>query len=166
MWPWDSTSLFLARAREQQNHRNDHKISLFFLKNKYFVSLQKKEECWICFRFENWCASIVSWHVWRLMSVSTLRLYRTLWNVLMCSDCVSDGNQCQSNMCVHGACVDQYQSYVCRCNHGYEGRYCDQRESDTDDCDRHLHCKQTVKEPEHIYLWIVNELIQFLPSSL
>lgn len=65
MWPWDSTSLFLARAREQQNHRNDHKISLFFLKNKYFVSLQKKEECWIYFRFENWCASIVSWHVWR-----------------------------------------------------------------------------------------------------
>lgn len=156
MWPWDSTSLFLARAREQQNHRNDHKISLFFLKNKYFVSLQKKEECWIYFRFQNWCASIVS----------TLRLYRTLWNVLMCSDCVSDGNQCQSNMCVHGACVDQYQSYVCRCNHGYEGRYCDQRESDTDDCDRRLHCKQTVKEPEHIYLWIVNELIQFLPSSL
>lgn len=65
MWPWDSTSLFLARAREQQNHRNEHKISLFFLENKYFVSLQKKEECWICFRFQNWCASIVSWHVWR-----------------------------------------------------------------------------------------------------
>ncbi|XP_073346771.1 vitamin K-dependent protein C [Pagrus major] len=38
----------------------------------------------------------------------------------------TDGNQCNSNMCVHGACVDQYQGYACRCNHGYEGRYCDQ----------------------------------------
>lgn len=32
-------------------------------------------------------------------------------------------------MCVHGACVDLYQDYACRCNHGYEGKYCDQRES-------------------------------------
>lgn len=47
----------------------------------------------------------------------------------MCSDCVSDGNQCQSNMCVHGDCVDLYQAYACRCNHGYEGKYCEQRES-------------------------------------
>lgn len=30
-------------------------------------------------------------------------------------------------MCVNGTCVDLYQSYACRCNHGYEGRYCDQR---------------------------------------
>ncbi|GAA6229482.1 vitamin K-dependent protein C [Lates japonicus] len=38
----------------------------------------------------------------------------------------TDGNQCNSNLCVHGTCVDLYQAYACRCNHGYEGRYCDQ----------------------------------------
>ncbi|XP_069026135.1 vitamin K-dependent protein C isoform X1 [Embiotoca jacksoni] len=38
----------------------------------------------------------------------------------------TDGNQCQSNMCVNGACVDMHQTYACRCNHGYEGRYCEQ----------------------------------------
>ncbi|KAM7400019.1 hypothetical protein PAMA_004620 [Pampus argenteus] len=53
----------------------------------------------------------------------------------------TDGNQCQSNMCVHAACVDQYQSYVCRCNHGYEGKYCDHPQTatncsvDNGDCD-------------------------------
>ncbi|XP_028329129.1 vitamin K-dependent protein C [Gouania willdenowi] len=37
----------------------------------------------------------------------------------------TDGNQCLSHMCVHGACVDQYQDYACKCHHGYEGRYCE-----------------------------------------
>lgn len=44
--------------------------------------------------------------------------------------CVSDGNQCQSHMCVHGDCVDQHQDYKCLCYHGYEGRYCQYSESD------------------------------------
>uniref|UniRef100_A0A673BDK6 Vitamin K-dependent protein C n=1 Tax=Sphaeramia orbicularis TaxID=375764 RepID=A0A673BDK6_9TELE len=43
----------------------------------------------------------------------------------------SYGNQCRSNMCVHGTCVDLYQDYACRCRPGYEGRYCNQRESQT-----------------------------------
>ncbi|XP_060901471.1 vitamin K-dependent protein C [Labrus mixtus] len=53
----------------------------------------------------------------------------------------SDGNQCQSNMCVHGACVDMYQDYACLCNPGYEGKYCDQPVTatncsvDNGDCD-------------------------------
>ncbi|XP_029686773.1 vitamin K-dependent protein C [Takifugu rubripes] len=38
----------------------------------------------------------------------------------------TDGNQCDNNMCVNGTCVDKYQAYACSCNHGYEGRYCDQ----------------------------------------
>ncbi|MEQ2254691.1 hypothetical protein ILYODFUR_006185 [Ilyodon furcidens] len=37
----------------------------------------------------------------------------------------TDGNQCQSNMCVHGQCVDQYQDYKCLCYPGYEGKYCE-----------------------------------------
>ncbi|XP_029931010.1 vitamin K-dependent protein C [Myripristis murdjan] len=38
----------------------------------------------------------------------------------------TDGNQCSSNSCVHGACVDMYQAYACHCHPGYEGKYCDQ----------------------------------------
>ncbi|XP_030607817.1 vitamin K-dependent protein C [Archocentrus centrarchus] len=36
----------------------------------------------------------------------------------------SDGNQCLSNMCDHGDCVDLFQAYACRCHPGYEGKYC------------------------------------------
>ncbi|XP_075954631.1 vitamin K-dependent protein C [Anarhichas minor] len=43
----------------------------------------------------------------------------------------TDGNQCHTHMCVHGSCVDQYQDYACRCNHGYEGKYCDQTQTAT-----------------------------------
>ncbi|KAL6103718.1 proc [Pungitius sinensis] len=43
----------------------------------------------------------------------------------------TDGNQCHSNLCVHGACVDLYQDYACRCNHGYEGKYCDHPQTAT-----------------------------------
>lgn len=53
----------------------------------------------------------------------------------------TDGNQCQSNMCDHGSCVDLYQAYACRCNQGYEGRFCNQLQTATNcsvnngDCD-------------------------------
>ncbi|XP_022069670.1 vitamin K-dependent protein C [Acanthochromis polyacanthus] len=43
----------------------------------------------------------------------------------------TDGNQCQSNMCEHGSCVDLYQAYACRCNQGYEGKYCNQLQTAT-----------------------------------
>lgn len=42
--------------------------------------------------------------------------------------CILDGNQCISNPCVNGTCVDLYQSYACRCIPGFEGKHCDQRE--------------------------------------
>ncbi|KAG9278800.1 vitamin K-dependent protein C isoform X1 [Astyanax mexicanus] len=35
-----------------------------------------------------------------------------------------DGNQCNPNPCQNGLCVDQYQSYICNCDHGFEGKYC------------------------------------------
>uniref|UniRef100_A0A672G0H2 Vitamin K-dependent protein C n=2 Tax=Salarias fasciatus TaxID=181472 RepID=A0A672G0H2_SALFA len=43
----------------------------------------------------------------------------------------TDGNQCQSHMCVHGSCVDLYQAYACHCEPGYEGRYCEQPQTAT-----------------------------------
>lgn len=38
----------------------------------------------------------------------------------------TDGNQCSSSRCVHGTCVDLFQTFACRCEPGYEGRHCDQ----------------------------------------
>lgn len=46
-------------------------------------------------------------------------------NSLIVKLIVLDGDQCQSNNCKHGTCVDQFQSYACRCDAGYEGKYCD-----------------------------------------
>ncbi|XP_074545141.1 vitamin K-dependent protein C-like [Halichoeres trimaculatus] len=43
----------------------------------------------------------------------------------------TDGNQCSSNLCVHGKCVDLFQDYACRCHRGYEGRHCDQPQTAT-----------------------------------
>lgn len=48
----------------------------------------------------------------------------------MLSDCISDGNQCESNKCSHGDCVDMLRAYDCRCHSGYEGKYCEYRESE------------------------------------
>ncbi|KAJ8357853.1 hypothetical protein SKAU_G00206470 [Synaphobranchus kaupii] len=53
----------------------------------------------------------------------------------------TDGNQCEKNPCVNGTCVDQFQSYACKCNPGFEGRNCDQSSTasnctlDNGDCD-------------------------------
>uniref|UniRef100_A0A3Q4B868 Vitamin K-dependent protein C n=1 Tax=Mola mola TaxID=94237 RepID=A0A3Q4B868_MOLML len=38
---------------------------------------------------------------------------------------------CRANMCNHGTCVDLFQDYTCRCDHGYEGRYCDHPQTAT-----------------------------------
>ncbi|XP_017575494.1 vitamin K-dependent protein C-like isoform X1 [Pygocentrus nattereri] len=35
-----------------------------------------------------------------------------------------DGNQCVPNPCENGRCVDQYQSYICDCFLGFEGKFC------------------------------------------
>ncbi|MBN3296704.1 vitamin K-dependent protein C [Amia ocellicauda] len=35
-----------------------------------------------------------------------------------------DGDQCIPNNCVNGTCVDQYRSYFCQCNPGFEGKHC------------------------------------------
>ncbi|XP_029381576.1 vitamin K-dependent protein C [Echeneis naucrates] len=43
----------------------------------------------------------------------------------------TDGNQCNSNLCVNGTCVDLFQAYACRCNSGYEGKHCDYTQTAT-----------------------------------
>uniref|UniRef100_A0A8C6SJB0 Vitamin K-dependent protein C n=1 Tax=Neogobius melanostomus TaxID=47308 RepID=A0A8C6SJB0_9GOBI len=49
--------------------------------------------------------------------------------IFLTREATVNGNQCRSSLCVHGACVDLFQAYACRCEPGYEGRYCNQRES-------------------------------------
>ncbi|KAM9349497.1 vitamin K-dependent protein C [Symphorus nematophorus] len=60
----------------------------------------------------------------------------------------TDGNQCHSNMCVHGDCVDQYQGYACRCNPGYEGKFCDQPQTATNCSVDNGSCDQECTESE------------------
>lgn len=62
---------------------------------------------------------------WHLLSLQIV-----MGKILMLSDCISDGNQCESNMCSHGDCVDMLRAYACRCHSGYEGKYCEYRESE------------------------------------
>ncbi|KPP58399.1 hypothetical protein Z043_123773 [Scleropages formosus] len=62
----------------------------------------------------------------------------------------SDGNQCEPDRCVNGTCVDQFQSFVCKCRPGFDGKFCDQRSTarncskDNGDCD-HV-CMDSVDE--------------------
>ncbi|XP_035025933.2 vitamin K-dependent protein C [Hippoglossus stenolepis] len=60
----------------------------------------------------------------------------------------TDGNQCHSHMCVHGTCVDQYQAYRCRCNRGYEGKYCDQLVTATNCSVENGGCNHECRESE------------------
>ncbi|XP_064197707.1 vitamin K-dependent protein C [Anguilla rostrata] len=60
----------------------------------------------------------------------------------------TDGNQCEKNPCVNGTCVDQFQSYACKCNPGFEGRHCDQI-STVFNCTGHNgDCDQVCRESE------------------
>uniref|UniRef100_A0A8C9V9A8 Vitamin K-dependent protein C n=1 Tax=Scleropages formosus TaxID=113540 RepID=A0A8C9V9A8_SCLFO len=37
---------------------------------------------------------------------------------------------CEPDFCVNGTCVDQFQSFVCKCRPGFDGKFCDQREKE------------------------------------
>ncbi|NP_956650.1 vitamin K-dependent protein C precursor [Danio rerio] len=56
-----------------------------------------------------------------------------------------DGNQCTTNPCVHGKCVDLLQDFSCTCDSGFEGKHCDLRRTATNcslnngDCDHDCH---------------------------
>ncbi|XP_053390901.1 thrombospondin-2-like [Mercenaria mercenaria] len=41
-----------------------------------------------------------------------------------CGNMNCETKHCLSNPCVYGQCYEALQDYLCSCNHGYEGRYC------------------------------------------
>ncbi|XP_048244100.1 uncharacterized protein LOC124146950 [Haliotis rufescens] len=45
--------------------------------------------------------------------------------------CETDIDECATNSCVHGTCVDHVNNYTCDCEPGYTGRNCS---TDIDDC--------------------------------
>jgi len=49
--------------------------------------------------------------------------------------CVSEVDDCQSNPCVHGICVDALYTFKCQCESGFTGATCD---VNIDDCDVHV----------------------------
>ena len=44
---------------------------------------------------------------------------------------LADINECSSNPCSEGTCLDQVNGFVCDCNAGYDGRLCN---NNIDDC--------------------------------
>ncbi|XP_060577785.1 microfibril-associated glycoprotein 4-like, partial [Ruditapes philippinarum] len=56
------------------------------------------------------------------------RFQRVLINFIFCFyECVhffTVTNHCSTSPCVHGQCYDVSNDFLCYCNHGYEGRYC------------------------------------------
>ncbi|XP_048845592.1 vitamin K-dependent protein C [Brienomyrus brachyistius] len=58
----------------------------------------------------------------------------------------TDGNQCEPNPCVNGSCVDQFKSFTCKCNQGFEGKLCDHNVTATSCRKDNGDCKQVCTE--------------------
>uniref|UniRef100_A0A8C9SQ69 Vitamin K-dependent protein C n=1 Tax=Scleropages formosus TaxID=113540 RepID=A0A8C9SQ69_SCLFO len=65
----------------------------------------------------------------------------------------TDGNQCEPDFCVNGTCVDQFQSFVCKCRPGFDGKFCDQREKELS-----RNCSKDNGDCDHVCMDSVDEL--------
>ncbi|KAJ8920527.1 hypothetical protein NQ315_005396, partial [Exocentrus adspersus] len=52
-------------------------------------------------------------------------------------NCEININECDSNPCHYGTCVDKIGGYICECEEGYEGEHC---EIDIDECEKYRPC--------------------------
>ncbi|CAG9817889.1 unnamed protein product [Phaedon cochleariae] len=52
-------------------------------------------------------------------------------------NCEVNVNECESNPCFYGTCVDKIGGYLCECDEGYEGVHC---EEDIDECAKYSPC--------------------------
>ncbi|XP_061505186.1 protein crumbs isoform X1 [Anopheles gambiae] len=55
----------------------------------------------------------------------------------MGTNCETNINECESNPCKNGACVDGVGNYTCECDPGFEGSHC---ETDIDECLKYRPC--------------------------
>ncbi|XP_048578079.1 von Willebrand factor D and EGF domain-containing protein [Nematostella vectensis] len=60
------------------------------------------------------------------------------------SRCEINIDECQSNLCVNGSCVDGVAGYTCKCDAGFEGRLCDVKISNCseDSCYPGVNCTE------------------------
>lgn len=56
-------------------------------------------------------------------------------------NCEVNINECDSNPCQAGTCVDRIGGYTCECDEGYEGDHC---QHDIDECKRYSPCEHGV----------------------
>ncbi|XP_014215868.1 protein crumbs [Copidosoma floridanum] len=53
-------------------------------------------------------------------------------------NCEININECESNPCLEGVCMDKIGGYTCECNEGFEGEHC---QIDIDECKRYDPCE-------------------------
>ena len=53
------------------------------------------------------------------------------------TNCEIDINECASEPCVNGDCIDGIARFDCQCEKGYEGELCD---IEIDECERYTPC--------------------------
>lgn len=53
-------------------------------------------------------------------------------------NCEMNIDECASNPCQSGVCVDRIAGYTCECEKGFEGQHC---EHNIDECDRYKPCE-------------------------
>ncbi|XP_016838846.1 protein crumbs isoform X2 [Nasonia vitripennis] len=56
-------------------------------------------------------------------------------------NCETNINECESNPCFEGVCMDRIGGYVCECDEGFEGDHC---QIDIDECKRYSPCEHGV----------------------
>ncbi|EDV26362.1 uncharacterized protein TRIADDRAFT_54273 [Trichoplax adhaerens] len=80
----------------------------------------------------------------RLMQAFTLVYIFTILHVLV----LGQGNPCDSNPCVHGACQQSGNSFQCSCNKNYTGLLCEidpcQQYTELNEPDRSIHTERNV----------------------
>ncbi|KAJ8679887.1 hypothetical protein QAD02_015674 [Eretmocerus hayati] len=57
---------------------------------------------------------------------------------VMGKNCETNINECESNPCIEGVCMDRVGGYVCDCDEGFEGDHC---QIEIDECSRYSPCQ-------------------------